>query len=438
MTWEQPRAAASGQLELVGVSADGVERETGLLAVVARPPLQLTEAAVTNLLQADMRGWPDWAGRADEATVLAYRYLRPGYALALDAKRFEEAEVLQALVENAQLSTVVADDGQVMTVMTLAVRNNGRQFLEVGLPPGTTNVWSAFVAGQAVRPSLRGDKLMVPLERSSADGAPVSVELTFVGTNKFPQRRGTVAFVSPQLDLPLKNARWELFLPPDYDCTDFGGTMKPERVGVPERASFSFGEYAQQESLKKRLLETGLKSEISGAKGKLGKGNVKEAFEDYSRAKAAYSGKGDKDLWQLGEELRRVQSSNLIQAQSDFSIANKAAQMPAQVAGAQQQVTLYDNAAAEAQWTKLQQAQEAAVAKVMPLRVNLPTRGLRHAFTQVLQTEIGKPMTIQMTAVSVRAPNWLGRVVWTAGGFLVLWILVAAMAKRGAVKNQAA
>ena len=430
VTWEQPRAEKTSPLDLAGVSAENVERETGLLAIVARPPLQVTEAAVTNLLQVDTRDWPEWAGRPAEATVLAYRYLRPGYTLALDAKRFEEAEVLQALVENVQLSTVVADDGQIMTVMSLAVRNNGRQYLAIGLPPGTTNVWSAFVAGQAVRPGRQGDKLMIPLERSGADGAPVSVELTYVGTHPFPQRHGVVVLESPQLDLPLKNARWELFLPPDYDYADFRGTMKPERVGVPERVSFSFAEYAQKEIAKKAQQVSGWKSEVSRAKGKLARGEVKAAYEDYNRAlNVSHSDKEGKDLRELGDELRRIQGSNLLQAQSDFSAAN-APQMPSQVAGPQQRVTLYDNAAAEAQWTKLQQAQEAAVAKVMPLHVNLPTRGLRQSFTQVLQTELGKPMTVQMTAVNTKSPHWFGRLAWAVGGFLVLWILVVAMARR--------
>jgi hypothetical protein len=45
---------------------------------------------------------------------------------------------------------------------------------------------------------------------------------------------------------------------------------------------------------------------------------------------------------------------------------------------------------------KLQQAQEIVTAKVQPLRVNLPVRGQRFAFTQVLQTESGRPMTIQL------------------------------------------
>ena len=39
-------------------------------------------------------------------------------------------------------------------------------------------------------------------------------------------------------------------------------------------------------------------------------------------------------------------------------------------------------------------------AKVQPLHVNLPIRGIRRVFTQVLQTEVNKPMTIQMVAAS--------------------------------------
>ena len=92
------------------------------------------------LSKIDVRELPQWPGRADTATVLAYRYLRPGYKLALEARRYDEAEVLQALIDNARLSTVVADDGQVMTELSLSIRNNGRQHLEIELPEKTLHL----------------------------------------------------------------------------------------------------------------------------------------------------------------------------------------------------------------------------------------------------------------------------------------------------------
>lgn len=425
VTWEQPRPAQSTALALTGVNAEGVERETGLVAIIAKPPVQVTATGVTNLLPVDVRDWPEWAGRADTATVLAYRYLRPGYALALEAKRFEEAEVLQALVENMTLQTVVADDGQMMTVLTLAVRNHGRQSLEIALPPGTTNVWSAFVAGEAVRPGVRGGKLLVPLERSSADGAPVTVELTYVGASPFPAHRGTVRWASPQLDLPLKNARWELFLPSDYRYTDLEqGTMKPDRGVVPERVTFSFADYARRAASVKMQQDAGLRAEVRVAREMLAQGEIRGAMQNFARVqRRADVTPGEKDLKALGDEFRRIQASNLLQSQIAFAQAN-AVPAAGQVAVPQPEVA-FDAAAAEAQWSKLQQAQEAAGARVLPLRVTLPMRGVRQTFTQVLQTEVGKPLTVQLTAVNVRTPNRWSRLALAGAGFLTLWVMVS-------------
>src|SRR5207245_9610613 len=227
VTWEQPwsvkEQGKEALFDAAGVEVLAVERETGLLAVIAKSPLQVAaKAASAELIRADVQELPDWAGRADESTVLVYRYLRPGYKLSLAAQRFAHAEVLQALVDNARLTTVVADDGQMMTELALSVRNNGRQFLEVTLPKGA-QVWSAFVAGQAVRPSLRDGKLVLPIER--ADDSAISVELIYVSAETFPRTRGTVALASPAFDVPVKNARWELYLPSDYGYGKFAGTM---------------------------------------------------------------------------------------------------------------------------------------------------------------------------------------------------------------------
>jgi hypothetical protein len=141
--------------------------------------------------------------------------------------------VLQALVDSAQFTSVVADDGQMMTEMSLSVRNNGRQFLEIALPAGA-KVWSAFVAGQPVRPSLRDGKLLLPIESSGADDGAMTVELTYVGTNFFRATRGSIGFASPKFDVPLKNARWEVYLPPDYNYQNFSGTMTREVAPAAE------------------------------------------------------------------------------------------------------------------------------------------------------------------------------------------------------------
>ena len=82
------------------------------------------------------------------------------------------------------------------------------------------------------------------------------------------------------------------------------------------------------------------------------------------------------------------------------------------------------------QWEKLEAAQELAVAKVTPLHVNLPARGVRYSFTQVLQTEINKPMTIGLFAENTKTPSWLGRLAVGATAFALLWALMSVVARQ--------
>ncbi len=435
VTWDEPRAGKTRALELTGISADGVERETGLLAISAKAPLQVSESGAADLQRVDAGDFPDWAGSPDNAMALAYRYVRPGYQLTLDVRRFDEAEVLQALVDSARFTSVVADDGQMMTEMLLSVRNNGRQFLEIALPAGA-KVWSVFVADQPVRPSLRDGKLLLPIESSGADDGAMTVELTYVGTNAFPRDRGSIGFASPKFDVPLKNARWDVYLPPDYDYQNFSGTMTREIVSAPETWSSSFSslDYSLMEQAKKASAKVEVDRDVSEARRQLAGGNMREASATFNRAKTRLNAdkKENGDVQQLEKDLQTAQASNLINAQNDF-VTRNAGEIATDGKFPAPQVRpsggLNDNAAAGQQWMKLQQAQEIVTAKVQPLRVNLPVRGLHFAFTQVLQTESGRPMTIQLFTASTKAVSWPMRGLTAIGGFSMLWALVAILSR---------
>jgi prepilin-type processing-associated H-X9-DG protein len=435
VTWDEPRAGKTRALELTGISADGVERETGLLSISAKASLQVSESGAADLQRVDAGDFPDWAGSPDNAMALAYRYVRPGYRLTLDVRRFDEAEVLQALVDSARFTSVVADDGQMMTEMSLSVRNNGRQFLEIALPAGA-KVWSAFVADQPVRPSLRDGKLLLPIESSGADDGAMTVELTCVGTNAFPRDHGSIGFASPKFDVPLKNARWDVYLPPDYDYQNFSGTMTREIAPAPETLSSSFSslDYSLMEQAKKASAKVEVDRDVSEARRQLAGGNMREASATFNRAKTRLYAdkKADGDVQQLEKDLQTAQASNLINAQNDFVTRNAGeittdGKLPAQQV--QKPGGPDDNAAAGQQWMKLQQAQEIVTAKVQPLRVNLPVRGLHFAFTQVLQTESGRPMTIQLFTASTKAVSWPMRGLTAIGAFLMLWALVAVVSR---------
>jgi hypothetical protein len=273
----------------------------------------------------------------------------------------------------------------------------------------------------------------LPLEQSGSDNATVPVTLTYVGTSAFPKARGPVGLVSPQFDVPLKNVRWELFLPPNYSYDNFGGTMSREVAAAKSSSlSFTFSEYSRMESENKAVATKQARDDVSKAKQLLESGNVREAMANYNRAANGYyaNKSDDADVRQLQKKLNTAQASNLIMAQNDFADRNAGQWGVQKPGGPQEQVALYDNNAAEQQWAKLQQAQEVVAARVQPLHVNLPTRGLRYAFTQVLQTGVHKPMTIQLSAVRAGVGNWPGRIGLLLAGFLVLWAAVAMVHRR--------
>jgi len=459
VTWERPWNVKEGLFDLPGVEALGVERENGTIAVLARPPLKVESKEMSvELLKIDRRELPDWAEAAGQTPTLAFRYLRPGYKLSLAAQRFEEAEVLQALVDNVTLTTVVSEDGQMMTEMSLAIRNNARQYLEVTLPANATNVWAAFVAGQPVRPSVRGGKLLVPLERSGADGAAIAVELIFIGGDKFPRTRGTVDLASPALDVPFKNGRWDLYLPPEYNYSRFDGTMKRELLAVVAKATkpvvelFSLGDYTVTEQRNKAWRESELQSSISNVRAQLKSGKLNEAAQNWNRYRGNNEIVSD-ELKQLDKDVRQAQGNQLIEAQKLFMIGNSAVPQAPQTLQAPREYTLHtarqpkpqqqvaqqvqvtqwgmiDADAAEQQADKVAKAQEITVAKALPLRVNLPKRGVHLTFTQTLQTEVRKPMTLQFLAAESKGLGVTATVGLALAGFGALWALVGLVRRR--------
>lgn len=441
ITFEQPIDARTNLLSLIGIEAQGVERETGSILLLAKPPLQVIEKSATDqLLKIDARELPDWAGvSATAEAALVYRYLRPGFQLACELRHFGQAAVLQALIDSAVLTTVVADDGQTMTEMSLKVRNNGLQHLEIELPP-QTRVWSAFVAGQPVRPAQRGSRLLLPIDRTAAQDVLIPVELTYVSLERFPRAKGRVELASPRLDVPLKNARWDLFLPPDYDYSRFAGTMTHEESFASKLQVYSATEYEHREVARKGARESDVRLSLERARNMLSSGKLKDANEDFKQAfenNMAGDAETLKEIEVLKRELDRAQSSNLIQAQRAYTVdnfrranADQVDQPVRQLEEKAAKLVSYDDEVAERQWNALQKAQAVTVAKVQPLRVNLPTRGLRHSFTQVLQTEINKPMTIQFRAANAEHVGWLKLALNGIAGFLVLWMLTASLFKR--------
>lgn len=429
--WEMPRGD-SNALVLAGPEAVGVERETGAVGLLTQGQFQLAPKDTSDqLLRIDARELPAWATAAHPGhPVLSYRYLRPGWRLGLEVRRFQDAAVLQGLVDSAQLRTVMADDGQQMTQMELSIRNNGRQNLAVALPRNA-RLWSAFVDGQPVRPARRDDQLLLPLERPTTADIPIAIEVIYVGRVDFPRVAGRVQLDSPWLDLPLKDARWELFVPPDYSYRKFAGTMSYESAElVAVSQDFTFAEYQRQEQSKQASFEARAVDFLQRARTEFATGNLDKAtqLKGFKGAQIRDQ-QAAAELKRLEADVNRAQSSQLIEAQRNYVFLNDA-RLGSERGDlrAEQAPDLskdYDARVAEQQVAQLQKAQALTETRVAPLRVNLPTRGLRYSFVQALQTEPNKPLTIRLHARNERERGWVAAAALWLGGFGLLWIVAA-------------
>jgi hypothetical protein len=222
------------------------------------------------------------------------------------------------------------------------------------------------------------------------------------------------------LNVPLNNAHWDLYLPPDYDYQKFAGSMTHQEEAAAVLQNYSLSEYHAQEMQKRAAKQAAAASFISNARQVLASGKVKgiNNFEDnqFNSSSGGLDLETRNALEDVKQNVDRLQANNLLQQNRVYNNGN--------VVFAQQSAKSEEAAVALQQWSKLAQSQQVAVARVRPLRVNLPTRGLHHGFTQVLQTQVDKPLSIQFTAANIRSGGLLRDMFDGLLLLILLWAVV--------------
>ena len=171
---------------------------------------------------------PSLAAAARQALLAAYRYQRTADAppaLALDVRRFADAEVLAAVAERAVATTLVTTEGRALTEVTLWVRNRAQPFMKVSLPAGATML-SVEVAGSPAKPVEAKDGSRVPLLRPGfrPEGLYV-VSFVYLHAGTPFLKKGDMQMTLPRMDVPVNVVEWELFVPDQFRVDRFDGDM---------------------------------------------------------------------------------------------------------------------------------------------------------------------------------------------------------------------
>ncbi len=231
---EKTVSAGVAREELTLPAIDGVQRETGEIALEALGTVELNAIEKGELRRLDVSEVSgSLVSLARTPLLSAFRYQRRAaerVPIAFDVKRFADAPVLSAVADEADVTTLVTVTGQTLTEVRLTLRNRGQLFLKVGLPAGAS-LLSAEVAGESVKPVEGSDGSRVPLVRPGFQpSGAYNVSFVYVAAGTALGKKGDVSLSLAKMDVPVTVLQWELFVPDRYEVKRFDGDAIPQHL----------------------------------------------------------------------------------------------------------------------------------------------------------------------------------------------------------------
>jgi hypothetical protein len=228
-----------GQIEIPLLRLLNVERETGGVAVEVLGAGEIKDVKSEGLDSADATDLGEMVSSRQSPSLAAFR-LRAGdgkitRSLSLNVARYTPQAVLLANVSEARYQVLISSEGKTLVQARYAVRNNQRNFLKITLPPGAT-LWSASLAGKAVRPGQSPDgSLLLPLDKARAgEEAPeFAVEVVYLSRGSAWNDKGQFKLALPALDLPVSRTGLLVYHPPLFKVTPEPGSFRMEPYENP-------------------------------------------------------------------------------------------------------------------------------------------------------------------------------------------------------------
>jgi hypothetical protein len=243
----ETRSPREGQIDIPLLRLLNAERETGGVAVEVLGAGEIKDLKSEGLESADATDLGEMVSARQSPSLAAFRF-RSGESkltrsLSLNVARYTPQAVLLANVSEARYQVLISSEGKSLVQARYAVRNNQRNFLKITLPPGAT-LWSASLAGKAVRPGQSPDgSLLLPLDKARAgEEAPeFAVEVVYLTRGTAWNDKGQFKLALPALDLPVSRTGLLVYHPPLFKVTPEPGAFRTEPYGNPVSSALSAG-----------------------------------------------------------------------------------------------------------------------------------------------------------------------------------------------------
>ena len=231
----QGPATAAGRPEPITPAAfPGARQATLFVAVRGSGRLELDAAALP-------RGWQraDWSGvptnlqnRGDRSVpALCFKVAEPDGPLAVTVSSHSVADALKLRVTGAELATVVAPGGSLLTTVELRLDVLEKSTLKVRLPEGA-RLFTALVNGESVGIVREGPAYLFYVVPGNGAARATAVHLVY-STPARPDAK--VELLGPSLEgVPLENVAWHVILPPGHELAGYtGGLQLTDAAGEP-------------------------------------------------------------------------------------------------------------------------------------------------------------------------------------------------------------
>jgi hypothetical protein len=442
ITYQTPMPDQAPATVLRGLQAADVNLQRGFVTVQAGGRLQVRIDTPPAALQPT-----EWQSipRALQQNLLAaaanfaYRLVEPAFQLPLQLERHEAARLLPARVNNVTFTSVISDDGEMLTQVRLEMVPGDKRLLDLTLPKGA-RFWFAFVNQSGVWPWRDDqDRILIPLEQQSRGGKAIPLEVFYsshIGSTG--GRDLDLDLVAPKFDLPLENLTWRVWLSDKWQLKHWAGSfqLKQEEI-VPRATTVDFQTYLQGEASQQRERSKEAEELMAAGNNALQVGDPQMARRAFQAAYGLSAGDA------AFNEDARVQLHNikLQQALIGLNVRQAAASGdPAAIGGklrdlrgrkevsyTQQDAkdiidrnTADDNAAYMRLAERIIQQQDAAVSSPAAIRASIPEQGRVLTFKRAVVVDTWADLKIRLEATAAKDASWAVRILVLAACLLIL------------------
>jgi hypothetical protein len=442
--WQTALPDQASAFRMRGIQATDVNMQRGFVTIQSAGRLQVRIDAPPEALQpAEWQSIPRLLqqGLPAQAANFTYRLVEADFSLPIALERHQPAKLLPARINSITFTSVISDDGNMLTHAQLEMLPGDKRLLQVTLPTGG-RFWFAFVNQNGVWPWREQDRILIPLEKQSRSGAAVPVEIFFTSRAGDTRTRSLdLNLLAPKFDLPLENITWRVLLNEKWQVRKWSGSLQfqQEQV-VPQYAAANLENYLQKEVTQQRERTREAEQLMAAANSALQQGDPQQARRDFQ---AAY-GLSTHDA--AFNEDARVQLHNIKLQQAlvglnvrQASVAGEASPLAGKLRDlrarkeanySQQDAkeiidrnTDDENAAFMRLAERLIQQQEAAKSSPSALRANVPDQGRSLTFKRAVAVDPWADLQIHLRASAVRPASWGFRVLVVLATFTFLAVL---------------